>query len=70
LTARRGARSCELVAEEIRSAGGSALAVAAPVSEFAAVPGMLAGVLDAWGHVDGLVKNAGFSRENVCEDGP
>jgi NAD(P)-dependent dehydrogenase (short-subunit alcohol dehydrogenase family) len=70
--ARKGARvvvndleqeATDRVAEEIRSAGGTALALTASVTDEAAIAGMVAQVLDEWGRVDILVNNAGVLRD-------
>ena len=55
--------AAELVAQEIRAAGGQALANGASVSDFAAVQAMVQQAVDAWGRVDVLVNNAGILRD-------
>lgn len=54
---------CDRVAEEVTSAGGQALALAASVTDQAAVHAMVARAMDAWGRVDILVNNAGILRD-------
>lgn len=51
------------VADEIRQAGGEAIAVAASVTDVAAVEAMAACTLEAWGRVDILINNAGILRD-------
>ena len=70
--ARHGARvvvndlsadSAGSVADEIRSAGGYALAVAASVTDEAAIAGMVDQTMAKWGRVDILINNAGILRD-------
>ena len=71
--ARRGARvvvndlgpGARQVAEEIRAAGGEALASEASVTDFEAVEAMVRQALEAWGRVDILVNNAGILRDKT-----
>jgi NAD(P)-dependent dehydrogenase (short-subunit alcohol dehydrogenase family) len=72
LLARQGAKvavndldqaAADLVAEEIRAAGGSAVAVAGSVTDEAAVAAMIDRLLSAWGRIDILVNNAGILRD-------
>jgi NAD(P)-dependent dehydrogenase (short-subunit alcohol dehydrogenase family) len=51
------------VAEEIRAAGGKAIANAASVTDFAAVQAMVEAAMREWGRVDILVNNAGILRD-------
>jgi NAD(P)-dependent dehydrogenase (short-subunit alcohol dehydrogenase family) len=53
----------EAVVEEIRQAGGEAIANAASVTDFAAVQAMAQQAMDAWGRIDILVNNAGILRD-------
>ena len=53
----------DAVVEQIRAAGGQALASAASVSDFDAVQAMVAQAVAAWGRVDILVNNAGILRD-------
>ncbi|MDO9089782.1 MAG: SDR family NAD(P)-dependent oxidoreductase [Burkholderiaceae bacterium] len=53
------------VVEEIRRAGGEALANGASVTDFEAVQAMVAQAMDAWGRVDVLVNNAGILRDKT-----
>ncbi len=55
--------AAERVAEEIRAAGGEALAIAASVTDEAAVAGLVERVLGDWGRIDILVNNAGVLRD-------
>ena len=57
------AGSADAVAAEIQAAGGEALAVAASVTDEAAVADMVARTLERWGRVDILVNNAGILRD-------
>lgn len=58
-----GLGSASRVAEEIKSSGGEALAVAASVTDVAQVETMIHETIDAWGRVDILVNNAGILRD-------
>jgi len=51
------------VAEEIRAAGGKAIADGASVTDFAAVQAMVQRAVKEWGRVDILVNNAGILRD-------
>ena len=51
------------VADEIRAAGGKAIASGASVTDFAAVQAMVDAALNEWGRVDILVNNAGILRD-------
>lgn len=55
--------AAEIVAEEIRSVGGSVLAYAASVTDEAAIGAMVRSVVDEWGRVDILINNAGILRD-------
>ena len=55
--------AAQLVVDEIRAAGGQAIANSASVSDFAAVQAMVQQALDTWGRVDVLVNNAGILRD-------
>jgi NAD(P)-dependent dehydrogenase (short-subunit alcohol dehydrogenase family) len=55
--------AAQAVVDEIRAAGGEALANGASVTDFAAVRGMVQQAVDAWGRVDVLVSNAGILRD-------
>ena len=50
----------EQLAQEIRSAGGQAIAATASVTDFDAVQEMIQLAMDKWGRIDILVNNAGF----------
>ena len=51
------------VVDEIKAAGGEAVANCASVTDFAAVQAMVQQAVDAWGRVDILVNNAGILRD-------
>jgi NAD(P)-dependent dehydrogenase (short-subunit alcohol dehydrogenase family) len=57
------ASAAEAVVNEIRAAGGEALANGASVTDFAAVQAMVQQAMAAWGRVDILVNNAGILRD-------
>jgi len=58
-----GLEAAGAVADEIRAAGGEAIAVAGSVTDEAAVAAMVQRALDAWGRIDILVNNAGILRD-------
>jgi NAD(P)-dependent dehydrogenase (short-subunit alcohol dehydrogenase family) len=58
-----GEGAAEAVVEEIRAAGGEAMADVASVTDEAAVEAMVARARDAWGRIDILVNNAGILRD-------
>lgn len=55
--------AAQAVVDEIRAAGGEAIANSASVTDFAAVQAMVQQAVDAWGRVDILVNNAGILRD-------
>lgn len=55
--------AAQKVVDEIRAAGGEALANGASVTDFEAVQAMVRQAVDAWGRVDVLVSNAGILRD-------
>jgi len=55
--------AAQAVVDEIRAAGGEAMANGASVTDFAAVQAMVQQAVDAWGRVDILVNNAGILRD-------
>jgi len=69
--AKRGAKvivndlgpGAEAVAQEIRAAGGEALASIGSVTDFEAVQATVKLAMDTWGRVDILVNNAGILRD-------
>ncbi|MBX3619646.1 MAG: SDR family NAD(P)-dependent oxidoreductase [Rhizobacter sp.] len=69
--AKRGAKvvvndlgpGAQAVADEIKAAGGEAIAVSCSVTDFEAVQAMVKTTLDTWGRVDILVNNAGILRD-------
>jgi NAD(P)-dependent dehydrogenase (short-subunit alcohol dehydrogenase family) len=74
LLAARGARvvvndlslpQAQSVADEITATGGSAIAVGASVSDFAAVQEMVNRTLGCWSRIDILINNAGVLRDKT-----
>jgi NAD(P)-dependent dehydrogenase (short-subunit alcohol dehydrogenase family) len=59
------ASAAQAVVDEIRTAGGEAVANHASVTDFAAVQAMVQDAMDAWGRVDILVNNAGILRDKT-----
>ncbi len=55
--------AAQAVVDEIRAAGGEALANGASVTDMVAVQAMVQQAMDAWGRVDILVNNAGILRD-------
>jgi NAD(P)-dependent dehydrogenase (short-subunit alcohol dehydrogenase family) len=55
--------AAERVVQEIRAAGGEAIANGASVTDFAAVQAMVDQAMATWGRVDVLVSNAGILRD-------
>ncbi|MFM8609511.1 MAG: SDR family NAD(P)-dependent oxidoreductase [Burkholderiaceae bacterium] len=55
--------AAQAVVDEIRAAGGEAIANGASVTDFAAVQAMVQQAADTWGRVDILVNNAGILRD-------
>lgn len=55
--------AAEAVVNEIRAAGGEAIANGASVTDYVAVQGMVQQAVDTWGRVDILVNNAGILRD-------
>src|SRR6478736_7475096 len=61
----RSSAAAESVAQEIRAAGGEAIANGASVTNFDEVTAMVAQAVDTWGTVDILVNNAGILRDKT-----
>ena len=57
------ASAAQKVVDEIKAAGGEAIANGASVTDFDAVKAMVQQAIDAWGRVDILVNNAGILRD-------
>jgi NAD(P)-dependent dehydrogenase (short-subunit alcohol dehydrogenase family) len=57
--------AAERVAEEIRAAGGEALADHASVTDFSAVQAMADKAMAKWGRIDALINNAGILRDKT-----
>lgn len=55
--------AAQQVVEEIKAAGGEAIANGASVTDYAAVEAMVQQAMDAWGRIDILVSNAGILRD-------
>ncbi len=56
-------KAAQAVVDEIRAAGGEALASGASVTDFPAVQAMVDEAVTAWGRIDILVNNAGILRD-------
>ena len=57
--------AAQKVVDEIRAAGGEAIANGASVTDFAAVQALVQQAIDTWGRVDILVSNAGILRDKT-----
>ena len=55
--------AAQAVVDEIKAAGGEAMANGASVTDFEAVQAMVRQAVDAWGRVDILINNAGILRD-------
>ncbi|CAA2107273.1 SDR family NAD(P)-dependent oxidoreductase [Variovorax paradoxus] len=55
--------AAQAVVDEIKAAGGEAIANGASVTDFEAVQAMVKQAVDAWGRVDILINNAGILRD-------
>lgn len=64
--------AAQAVVDEIKSAGGEALAHSGDVANFADAEGMIRAAIDTYGDLDILINNAGFTRDgtifNLTED--
>jgi NAD(P)-dependent dehydrogenase (short-subunit alcohol dehydrogenase family) len=63
----RSSDAAQKVADEIRAAGGEAIANGANVANFEEVQAMVQQAMEAWGRVDILVNNAGISAPGNIE---
>lgn len=59
------AEAAEAVVSAITAAGGRALAIRADVSDTAAAEGLIKAAIDAFGHIDIVVNNAGTTRDTL-----
>ena len=57
--------AAQAVVDEIKAAGGEAIANGASVTDYAAVQAMVQQAVDAWGRVDILINNAGILRDKT-----
>ncbi len=55
----------QIIVEEIRKAGGQAIANRASVTDYTSVEGMVAETMKQWGRIDILVNNAGILRDKT-----
>ncbi|SEO00277.1 3-hydroxybutyrate dehydrogenase [Duganella sp. CF517] len=62
--------AAQATADELKAAGGQAMAVAMNVTDEAQVNAGIAAVVDAWGGIDVLVSNAGIQIIHPVEDFP
>ncbi len=65
----RDARAAESLVEEVRSAGGEAVALAGDVSQAPAARALVESTVAAWGRLDILVNNAGIWEEDRAGEG-
>ncbi len=68
VNARSAASEAEAVVEDIRKVGGRATLKLADVTDPAAVDGLMASAVDAFGRLDILVNNAGVRKETAFAD--
>ncbi len=61
----RSAEAAEQVVEEIKAAGGEAIALQADVSHFEEAQALVKTALDTYGRLDILVNNAGINRDTL-----
>jgi 3-oxoacyl-[acyl-carrier protein] reductase len=57
--------SADAVVNEIKAAGGEAIAIGADVSQAAAVDNLITAVMNQWGRIDVLVNNAGITKDTL-----
>jgi len=60
----KGARAAESLVEEVRAAGGEAMALSGDVSDPQSARGLVESTVAAWGRLDILVNNAGIWEED------
>jgi len=65
----KDARAAESLVEEVRAAGGEAMALAGDVSDARAARGLVESTVAAWGRLDILVNNAGIWEEDEAGSG-
>jgi NAD(P)-dependent dehydrogenase (short-subunit alcohol dehydrogenase family) len=58
-------QAADAVAEEVRAAGGTAVAHACDVADWDAAEGLIRAAVDAFGRLDALVNNAGIVRDRM-----
>jgi 3-oxoacyl-[acyl-carrier protein] reductase len=57
--------AADAVVNEIKAAGGDAIAIGADVSQAEAVEQLVAAVMNQWGRIDVLVNNAGITKDTL-----
>jgi 3-oxoacyl-[acyl-carrier protein] reductase len=57
--------AADAVVNEIKAAGGEAIAIAADVSQAEAVDQLVTAVMNQWGRIDVLVNNAGITKDTL-----
>ncbi|MGL4880604.1 MAG: 3-oxoacyl-[acyl-carrier-protein] reductase [Waterburya sp.] len=61
----RSSEAAEAIAQEIKAAGGEAIAIQADVSQSAEVDNLIKQTLDNFGRIDVLVNNAGITKDTL-----